>query len=486
MALPTLAAEPLLPWQREIPLREAARSVYLTNTLNPTDPLPDWSCYPKGTAMTINNLKMRTTLWGTPDRVTISLMKNNVWDRRINPRGLTAPTLQEIVDGPLAPANKDFVSMGKDSQRPHGLGYLLKDGGMQDPYRSPIEYRFPCQKPVGQIIIGMDDFAGATPPEASQSCANGVVKIEPSKGDAKASLQYVLGMTNDLYAIRGEVNGTIPVGHGYSFSGNEPLEELRPKLTHHLALTQFVKEHGRKILWDHHAFYTSDDPAASYHGAIPGAAAFARVLAKLDPSLGELPMGVFEFNAGRFNYNRGLAHAVELNQVCRFGDRIVPSGATQAFILRNPGTGLLNLNGLNTVPYNGTQYLTPFTSSIISLWNLSSQPFVLKSIDVAEYSATPNLVTLLRITGTKRGGGTVVATYNINHAVLGQLGDFQKLTFDENWSSLEKQTIVASDSNFRFFNGFSMDNIVLEVIPEPSTGMMAVVLACLIAVRRRR
>jgi hypothetical protein len=115
----------------------------------------------------------------------------------------------------------------------------------------------------------------------------------------------------------------IPVGHGYSFSGNEPLEELRPKLTHHLALTQFVKERGRKILWDHHAFYTSDNPAASYHGAIPGAAAFARVLAKLDPSLGELPMGVFEFNAGRFNYNRGLAHAVELNQACRFGDRIV-------------------------------------------------------------------------------------------------------------------------------------------------------------------
>ena len=162
------------------------------------------------------------------------------------------------------------------------------------------------------------------------------------------------------------------------------------------------------------------------------------------------------------------------------------SGATQAFILRNPGTGLLNLNGLNTVPYNGTQYLTPFTSSIISLWNLSSQPFVLKSIDVAEYSATPNLVTLLRITGTKRGGGTVVATYNINHAVLGQLGDFQKLTFDENWSSLERLTIVASDSNFRFFNGFSMDNVVLEVIPEPSTGVVAAVLACLIAARRRR
>jgi hypothetical protein len=207
-AVPIGATQAALPWQREIPLREAARSVFFKNTLNPTDPLPDWRCYPIGKAMTINNLKMRTTLWGTPDRVTISLMKNNVWDRRINPRGLTAPTLQEIVDGALSPANQDFVSMAKDCQRPHGLGYLLKEGGMRDPYRSPIEYRFPCQKPVGQIIIGMDDFAGATPPEANQSCANGVVKLEPSKGEAKASLQYVLGMTNDLYAIRGEFKGT--------------------------------------------------------------------------------------------------------------------------------------------------------------------------------------------------------------------------------------------------------------------------------------
>ena len=88
-----------LPWDREIPLRETARSVFYTNTLNPTDPSPDWNCYPLGSAMSINNLKMRTTLWGSTDRVTISLTKNNVWDRRVNPRGLEAPTLQEIIDG---------------------------------------------------------------------------------------------------------------------------------------------------------------------------------------------------------------------------------------------------------------------------------------------------------------------------------------------------------------------------------------------------
>lgn len=162
------------------------------------------------------------------------------------------------------------------------------------------------------------------------------------------------------------------------------------------------------------------------------------------------------------------------------------SGALQGFILRNPGPGLLNANGLNTVPYNATQYLTPFTSSIVSLWNLSSQPFVLKSLDVAEYSATPDLVTMLRVTGTKSGGGTVVATYNINRAVLGQMGDFQTLTFDQNWSSLESLTIVASDSNFRFYNGFSMDNVVIEIIPEPSIGVLSASLVCLLAARRRR
>ncbi len=162
------------------------------------------------------------------------------------------------------------------------------------------------------------------------------------------------------------------------------------------------------------------------------------------------------------------------------------SGASQPFILRNPGPGLLNLNGLNTVPFNGTRYLAPFTSSIVSLWNLSSQPFSLRSLDVAEYSATPDLVTMLRVTGTKIGGGTIVGSYNINRAILGQVGDFRTLTFDENWSSLASLTIVASDSGFRFYNGFSMDNIVLEVIPEPSTSVLVASLASLLAARRHR
>lgn len=196
-----------LPWEREIPLREAARSVFLTNTLNPTDPLPDRNSFPVGKAMAINNLKMRTTLWGPPHRVTISLTKNNVWDRRVNPRGLEAPTLQQIFAGAYSPANKGYAGKHPISQRPWGYGYLLPESGFYDPYRQPIEYPMPCLKPVGQIILGMDPLAGATAPVVTQSAANGLVKLEMSKGKAKARLEYVLGMTSNLYAIRGEFSG---------------------------------------------------------------------------------------------------------------------------------------------------------------------------------------------------------------------------------------------------------------------------------------
>ncbi len=206
ISLSALAAQPL-PWEREIPLREAAQSVSFGNRLEPGDPQPNWNSYPHGSAMTICSLKMRTTLWGPPDRITISLTKNNVWDRRVNSRGLTAPTLQEITDGAFSPANKGFEGKAHDCQRPRGYGYLRKEGGFYDPYRQPIEYSMPCLKPVGQIIVGMDPLAGAAAPDATQSCANGVTRLQVTKGDAKASLEYVLGMTSNLYAVRGKFSG---------------------------------------------------------------------------------------------------------------------------------------------------------------------------------------------------------------------------------------------------------------------------------------
>ena len=197
----------VLPWQREMPLREAAQSVFLESVLNPQNPLPDSGGFGRGGSMAINNLKMRTTIWGTPDRITISMNKNNVWDRRLNPRSLEAPVLQEIIDGVFSPANKDYVGRQKDSQRPNSYGYLLKQGGVYDGYREPQEYPFPCMKPVGQIIVGIDPLARASAPAIKQNCANGAVRLQVSKDSANASLEYVLGMTNNVYAIRGNFTG---------------------------------------------------------------------------------------------------------------------------------------------------------------------------------------------------------------------------------------------------------------------------------------
>ena len=205
------AADSALPWQREIPLREAATSVFLKAVLETNSPYPTMSS--GGTdALTVNNLKMRTMIWGAPNRITISLTKNDVWDRRLNPRSLEVHTLQEISEGAFSPANKDYVGCSGMSLRPKDLGYLKKEGGPYDPYREPIRYAFPSLKPVGQIILGIDDLKGAGAPLVSQSCANGVTSLQITNGNKTAKLEYVLGITDNVYAIRGDLAGiTSPV-----------------------------------------------------------------------------------------------------------------------------------------------------------------------------------------------------------------------------------------------------------------------------------
>ena len=197
----------VLPWQREMPLREAAKSVVLESTLDPINPQPDFGGGPfNGPSMTINNLKMRSTIWGPADRITISVTRNNVWDRRLHE--FPAPTIEEITEGAYAPINKDYVGVRGNSLRPIDLGWLRKEGGSYDPYRKPMRYAFPCLKPVGQIIMGIDALSGAKAPAVTESCANGLVTVKAQKDDAKLELQYVLGMTSNIYAIRGQFQGT--------------------------------------------------------------------------------------------------------------------------------------------------------------------------------------------------------------------------------------------------------------------------------------
>jgi hypothetical protein len=203
---PSAAAQTApLPWEREIPLKEAAKSVNIESTLIATGPMGNSGGLFGSGGMSVNNLKMRTMMWGPPERITVSMNKNNVWDRRLHL--FKAPTIEEITEGAFAPVNADYVGFLGNSLRPKDLGWLTKEGGSHDPYREPIRYAFPCLKPVGQIILGIDALAGAAAPTLSQNCASGVVSFKVQKGDAKAELEYVLGMVSDTYAIRGNFTG---------------------------------------------------------------------------------------------------------------------------------------------------------------------------------------------------------------------------------------------------------------------------------------
>jgi hypothetical protein len=83
-------------------LWQAAQTVTVASTLNPTNPS-------SRSGMNINNLKLHSALWGPPNRITISLTKNNVWDRRLHE--FHAPTLQEMTEGAFSPLNKEYAGV---------------------------------------------------------------------------------------------------------------------------------------------------------------------------------------------------------------------------------------------------------------------------------------------------------------------------------------------------------------------------------------
>lgn len=112
----------------------------------------------------------------------------------------------------------------------------------------------------------------------------------------------------------------VTTGNVYSFKGNEDEAAMRKRFAMHLEIVRFMHERGKKLLIDCHAFNTGDDPGAARGGAVAGAANFSRWLTRLAPECGVAPVGLLEFNAGRFDFLRGLAHATEMNVTHRNGD----------------------------------------------------------------------------------------------------------------------------------------------------------------------
>jgi len=98
---------------------------------------------------------------------------------------------------------------------------------------------------------------------------------------------------------------------------DESPEQIRQKLARHLDLLNFARDHGHKrIMFDCHC----------HPEWVADAVAFGHWIKRLAPCPGDASVGVLEFNAGSFDFERGLAHAREMNATDRGGDGIRAAG----------------------------------------------------------------------------------------------------------------------------------------------------------------
>jgi hypothetical protein len=158
--------------------------VTLNRPVPPGDPQGErmWAVAGMGTAPNLSTPRLKVTLWGPPDQLTLSLGKPDVWDRR-------------IVEEP--------VTSVEDLRRTFAMGEVPK----MTYYPGWNAHDFPCPKPVGQVILLCADLAGAPAPEAVTHCADGSTDVALRQGQARARLTYVPLMDENVIAIEAEYEG---------------------------------------------------------------------------------------------------------------------------------------------------------------------------------------------------------------------------------------------------------------------------------------
>ena len=166
----------------------------LAGTCRVRQPLPRHpqiaACFPGAAdqpAVDLCTLKMRVSLWGPSDRLTLTLGKNDVWDRR---RAWEKPyTLGQMWAGAFAACNEgEPRNVPADmTVQPYGDygNYLHPQGGYHNPYPGWGAYPFPSPKPVGEAILLAPDFGGRSAPEAETRCDDGTARVALRSGGAE-------------------------------------------------------------------------------------------------------------------------------------------------------------------------------------------------------------------------------------------------------------------------------------------------------------
>ncbi len=157
---------------------------------------------PFGRSPRIFTPSMKGSLWGKAENVTLSLLKNDVYDRRYHV--LEEPfTLEKVIKGAFSEKNRDYDDMPHSGQVRAKPGVLVEEGGRRNYQAWASVYAFPCQKPVGQIILRAPGMAGAPQPEAVQSMEDGVSRITlQGEGGAALDLEYLMSVAQSAVAVK--------------------------------------------------------------------------------------------------------------------------------------------------------------------------------------------------------------------------------------------------------------------------------------------
>ena len=175
---------------KEKTLKEIAKESSSSRRLNPL--------YPSNT-MTTSSLTTRTGIWGGADNVTISMLKTDIIDRRYIDKD--RQTMADLIEAAYSEANKDLNDMPMAGMTRPSFASLDKRGGRYNHGIWSEIYPFPCQKPVGQIIIKSPDFKGQQPPTAVQQMRSGEININLQKDNKKLDIGYLLSMEKNVTAI---------------------------------------------------------------------------------------------------------------------------------------------------------------------------------------------------------------------------------------------------------------------------------------------
>ncbi|WP_239633722.1 hypothetical protein [Paenibacillus sp. H1-7] len=239
----------------QIPLREMAKRIQINRCIHPSCPHPQvaWSQNPLH-ALTSPSIK--ASLWGPPEQITLSMIKSDIFDRRMaNPTPLT---IQEIREGAYSKANEGFSDIEPTGSTRPKYGTLDPRGGRREPYAAFRAYPFPCQKPVGQIIVKCADLSGLPQPTMTQHCDTGMVSSAIGGEGTSLRLDYLLCMKRNIIAVRTDFKGlSVPLSfrlYRHKDQGHRVYMNAEG--------TEFKPRHERQVVYQPR---NSDQPAEYYN-----------------------------------------------------------------------------------------------------------------------------------------------------------------------------------------------------------------------------